>query len=216
MPKNYRWLLLPPAVALLIVLGPLTMQSKKTAIQTTADKVERDSVAAVAAVATPTVLNQERKTMPRTPDAWQITSTLVGLLLLGGAGLYLLRRLQNGSRAKGTGTIALRQSVRLSARQAVHAIEFEGKLMLIGEGERGITLLATGTPPEHAADEAIIAARELATVEAEDDGAVPKNLVIPRPAAPAEKAPTTIPMSAPKKRPLLGDFRALLAKAGRQ
>ncbi|MSR39495.1 MAG: LPXTG cell wall anchor domain-containing protein [Planctomycetes bacterium] len=215
MPKNYRWLLLPPAVALLIVLGPLTMQSKKTAIQTTADKVVRGSVAAVAAVATPTVLNQERPTLPRTPDAWQITSTLVGLLLLGGAGLYLLRRLQNGSRAKGTGTIALRQSVRLSARQAVHAIEFEGKLMLIGEGERGITLLATGTPPEHAADEAIIAARELATAEAEDDGAVPKNLVIPRP-APAEKAPTTIPMSAPKKRPSLGDFRALLAKAGRQ
>lgn len=215
MPKNYRWLLLPPAVALLIVLGPLTMQSKKTAIQTTADKVVRGSVAAVAAVATPTVLNQERPTLPRTPDAWQITSTLVGLLLLGGAGLYLLRRLQNGSRAKGTGTIALRQSVRLSARQAVHAIEFEGKLMLIGEGERGITLLATGTPPEHAADEAIIAARELATAEAEDDGAVPKNLVIPRP-APAEKAPTTIPMSAPKKRPSLGDFRALLAKAGWQ
>ena len=223
MSKNYRWLLLPPAVALLIVLGPLSMARKESPTSTTVaveapvTKSGRD-VAAIPAVGTTANLSEGRPALPRTPDLWQVTSTLVGLLLLGGAGLFLLRRMHTGGGKKSHGAIALRQSVRLSARQALHAVEFDGKLLLVGEGERGMTLLAAGTPPEHAADEALIAARTVAA-EPEEEGAVPKNLVIPRPAAVAaarSAKPSEAAAAETKPRPSLGDFRALLAQATKQ
>ena len=90
--------------------------------------------------------------------------------------------------------------------------------------QAGRTFIETkgdGTPYA-AADEATIAARSQAAVtieEDEDEGATPKNLVIPRPPKPQQKLPTPPAVAQekaqPQSRDLIADFRTLLSKAGR-
>jgi len=65
-------------------------------------------------------------------------------------------------------------------------------------------------------DEAEVLARAVAAANAaEEDGAVPKNLVIPRPPGGPVRRPTAAPAPAPTKTGPLEDFRTLLQKAGR-
>src|SRR6185436_4345900 len=177
MTSNRRWLLLPPAAAMLLVLGPLSMRDASAAGATTAGARQPQAPAATRAnepVANNTAANipaangtaagdaatageRTAPALPRTPDLVQVGSTLVGVLLLGGVGLIVLRRLRRGPTPGGSGIIALRQSLRLSPRQVVHALEFEGRLLLVGEGERGVQLLLAPTAPA-ADDEATVRA----------------------------------------------------------
>jgi flagellar biogenesis protein FliO len=200
-------------VALLLVLGPLSMRAGAArAEERTEPPVQPAPVAA------PTAAERPAPPLPRTPDLWQVGSTLLGVLLLGGTGLIVLRRLRRGPAAGGGGAIALRQSLRLSPRLALHAVEFDGRLLLVGEGERGLQLL-------HAAEPGALAELEPAAAPppaaADGDGAVPRDLVLPRPpaAAPASRRPAeggrTAAARDTARAALLGDFRSLLAKAGR-
>lgn len=111
-----KWLLFPPLVAALVILGPLSMQSTAPAWSW--------------------------------PDLWQMTAALVGLVLLGfvvlGAGGLVPRLRQRGQPALGPKLVTLRQTLRLSAQQSVHAIEFDDRILLVGEHERGLVLLETG------------------------------------------------------------------------
>lgn len=224
MPANRKWLVLPPAVALLIVLGPLSMRTADAS----AEKPTPGPVAAPAATPTTQGPGTDSRTqplpLPKSPDLWQITSTLLGVLLLGGASLMVLRKLRAAPATSGTGTVALRQTLRVSARAALHAVEFDGKMLLVGSSDRGLVLLHAANPQADAAeDERTIAARSKhVDVDDEDEGAVPKNLVIPRPTtAPARRTPTapaapaTPAMQSAGARTLMDDFRTLLAKAGR-
>jgi flagellar biogenesis protein FliO len=249
MSPQRKWLLLPPAVALLLVLGPLSMQQDQDQAETdpAAGQIEAAKAAAelirrnpgqqatpavtqAATAATPAAADAtKRPALPRTPDLWQVGSTLAGVLVLGVSALLLFRRLRNGTPSRAGNAIALRHSLRLSARQAVHAVEFEGRLLLLGESERGITMLHAATETQADRDEATIAARS-ATVDAviddEDEGAVPRNLVIPRadhartqspstPRSAAERKATGTSPSQSSADTVLNDFRTLLAKAGR-
>jgi flagellar biogenesis protein FliO len=214
MAKNHRWLFLPPAAALLLVLGPLSMSGggKDDATRRPPSGREGPSARDAGGGATgATAAPADRPALPRTPDLWQIGSTLCGVLLLGGALVFVIRRAQRGPSPAGSNLIALRQTLRVSPKQAVHAVEFDGRLLLLGEGERGLQLLHAGALPDQAADEAAVARRAADGGDGDDDGAVPKNLVLPRPAARA-KAPAA---AAPPRARTLGDFRALLAKVGR-
>ncbi|MBX3462697.1 MAG: hypothetical protein KF830_05975 [Planctomycetes bacterium] len=210
-----KWLFLPPAVALLIVLGPLSMQggqaagSPPAAPTTAAPAIEPEP-------ATERTAARPAPAAPRTPDPWQMGGTLLAVLLLGAGGLLLLRKLRGGATPVrgGVPLVTLRQSLRLSARQAVHAIEFDDRILLLGEHDRGLVLLDSGRSPSRD-DEGELARRDRAAALAadEDDGAVPRNLVIPRPPArPATPPATPTP---PARRPGLNDFRALLQKVGR-
>ena len=110
-----KWLLLPPFVAALVVLGPFALQT----------------------AATPDW---------HWPDLWQMTGallvvTLLGLVLLGAGGIVPRLR-QRGQPA--LGIVTLRQSVRLSARTCVHAVEFDDRILLVAEHGRGLVLLETG------------------------------------------------------------------------
>lgn len=218
-----KWFLIPPAVAALLILGTLSMQpgglvnergEKAGAART--ERTERsDEPAAGNATAAAT---RQQPALPRAPDLSQVLPALVGVLLLGAGGIVLLRRLRHGPRTGGAASLlALRQTLRLSARQAVHAIEFDERILLVGASERGLVLLDSGRLPEPAADEANVLAR---AADGDDDGAVPKDLVIPRPAgAGARRAPTP-PATATERAtarpaPGLADFRNLLQKAGR-
>lgn len=219
-----KWLLIPPAVALLVVLGPLSMQSGATTRATT----PAASVQPPAAEAEPTVPttrpNRLTITPPRSPDLMQMGSALVGVLLLGAVAIMVMRKLRGGATpTRGSQLASLRQTLRLSARQAVHAIEFDDRILLIGEHERGLVLLDSGKLPERLADEAEVLARHPAAAAAaaaeaaEDEGATPRNLLIPRPAVPPPaRIPTPPAMPAAKRAmPGLNDFRNLLQKAGR-
>jgi len=226
MPNNRKWLRLPPAVALLIVLGPLSMRTN-TARATDVPQAEVAEAQPLPEALPAATQSPKGKTnalpVPRTPDLWQVTSTLIGVLLLGGATLMVLRRMRTAPATGSTGAVTLRQTLRLAPNKTLHAVEFDGRLLLVGASEKGLQLLhAGGAAADAAADEATIAARSQAAVaieEDEDEGATPKNLVIPRPPKPQQKLPTPPAVANEKAQPsgrdLIADFRTLLSKAGR-
>jgi flagellar biogenesis protein FliO len=213
-----KWLLIPPAVAILLLLGTLSMQG---------GPARAEPVAAPAAPA-----NKERPAIktpavPRTPDLWQMASALLAVLLLGSGGLLVVRRLRHGAAPATGGTlVTLRQTLRMSPRLSVHALEFDERLLLVGESDRGLVLLDSGKLPDRVADEAEVAARDNRLADAadvEDEGAVPKNLLIPRPSQPPARRlpkPPSTPAATPAptkpvRTSLLSDFRALLHQATR-
>lgn len=200
-----KWLL-PPAAALCLFLGPLAMNSGAAPD----DQKAPAATAATGGEATTGRLGAIPP-LPKTPDPWQVVSTLCGVVLLGIAGVYFARRMQKRPLGAGGNSIALRQSLRLSAKQALHVIEFDDRLLLVGASDAGLALLDQSRSPDAAADEAEVLARAAATDDG--DGAVPRDLVIPRPPAPRQQR---LPTPAGQKRtPGLGDFRALLHKAGK-
>ena len=226
-----KWLLVPPAVALLLVLGPLSMQggatadpaAERAAALRAATAPLRDDGAGTetpAADANTTRSNPRTPAAPRTPDLWQMASALAGVLLLGVVGVAVLRKLRGGASPSGGGSLlTLRQTLRLSPQRALHAIEFDDRVLLVGENERGLTLIDRGRLPNSVADEAEVLARTAvqgrvdATVgDDDDDGAVPKDLVIPRPPAAARAAADA---ARERRTARLADFRNLLQQAGR-
>ena len=236
MKSTPKWLLIPPAVAVLLILGPMAMgggANKTGSAQNSAGQPTApadNTAAAPEATATRTVPGS---LVPRTPDLWKMSSALVGVLLLGVGGLVVLKRMRGGAMPQGKASLAtLRQTVRLTPKQSLHAIEFDNRILLIGESDKGLTLLDQGSLPEAVTDEAIVFARQQEAIEADDDRAVPRNLLIPRPenpprnqtiarsnpARPAAARPTT--QAKPQSKAdvaiaKLNDFRTLLEKAGR-
>ena len=220
MKSTPKWLMIPPAVALLLLLGPLAMGGAERAApaETTDPATAAQPAQAAARTAVAPVREREARKgalpgsmVPRTPDLWQMTSTLVGVLLLGGVALLGLKKLRGGATPQGNQNVAtLRQTVRLGAKQNLHAVEFGAHILLVGESERGLTLISSNELPDAAADEATVLARSQ-PLEEEEEGATPKNLLIPRPdgAPPAKAAPSKADVAIAK----LNDFRALLQKA---
>jgi len=210
-----KWLMIPPAIALLLVLGPLSMANPTSVANPTSASTEPSAQPAAADTV------RARPSLPQAPSFWKIGSALIGVLLLGGLGLYGLRRLRGGAiPTRGTTFLTLRQSMRLGQRQALHAVEFDDRILLIGETERGISLIESAKSPNLSDDEAEVttrAAELLSTIAMNEDGAVPKNLQIPRPPnGPSQTAPRQPVLPRPTSQtPGLGDFRALLQKAGR-
>jgi flagellar biogenesis protein FliO len=227
MKSTQKWFLIPPAIAALLILGTLSMQgpAPKSPAKQPAPAAEPRPTPPESTTEDLPRTARTAPTPPRTPDLWQMASALVGVLLLGAGGILVLRRLRNGPGAPRSGSlVTLRQSLRLGGRQAVHVLEFDEKLLLVGEHERGLVLIDSGKLPERTADEAEVLARGLPglAVDAiagddEDDGAVPKNLVIPRPDAPPARRLPTPPATRPAPAAGVGlnDFRNLLQKVGR-
>lgn len=213
-----KWLFLPPAVALLMVLGPMSMQSGAAAATPTTPATTPDAAETPAPAKGERLAGGPAPAAPRTPDMLQMASALGAVLLLGAAGVMVLRKLRGGAvPARGSAPlVTLRQTLRLTARQAVHAVEFDDRILLIGEHERGLVML-DGSRAADRGDEAEILSRRTAELAAADeDGAVPKNLVIPRPPKPAApKLPSRSEPAAMPRNPGLNDFRALLQKVGR-
>jgi len=215
MKSTPKWLMIPPVVALLLLLGPLAMGGGSGASRP-------DTPANPPAAETRVQPAGEQKAalpgslVPRTPDMWKMSSALVGVLLLGAVGLLGLKKLRGGASPQGAQTLAtLRQTMRLGAKHSLHAIEFDNRVLLVGEGEKGLTLIDSGNLPDAAADEATVLARSAAPVEEPDEGATPKDLLIPRPAnaAQATRAAAAAPSKADVAIKKLNDFRALLDQA---
>ncbi len=204
MQARYKWLLLPPAIALILFMGPLR-------------NVELPSVGGPSpetdAVREPQGTDQP-ETIPDPegfgaavvpmPDIWQVGSTLLGILLLAGAGITLLARLKRGRSSKSGDLMTLCQSLRLSQRHSLHAVQFDDNLLLLGECDGHLSLIKLGSDPEQRQDEELLAARDA------DEGAVPRDMVIPHPTGPASlRSPKT---REDRRRPSLDEFKDLLSR----
>jgi hypothetical protein len=195
MQAKYKWLLLPPALASVLMLGPLRPPAPAAAAPATA-------APAAAPAAQPA-------------DLWPATSTVIGIVLLGTAGCLAFARVNPRKRQPGADLLALRQTLRLSGRHAVHALQFEDRLLLIGECEGSLRLLEHAPDADAAKDEARVADR---VEPPEEDGAVPRNLVIPTPPVRRQAAlpkPPVARKTAAAAAPRNADFQALLRLARR-
>ena len=192
MQDKWKWLAVPPALALLLFFGPwrnTPPQSVEVDAPRTATKDPRPAAV---------------------PGTWQVLSTVFGLCLLGTAVVLGLARVRRNAQSTPGNVVILRQSLRLSNRHAVHAVQFDDQILLLGECDASLRVLQASADPDVAAAEAA-AARASTRDERNDDdeGAVLKDMVIPRPpqgvARPAKPARSASPA--------LSDFRTLLKKA---
>jgi hypothetical protein len=190
MREKLRWLAVPPALALLLMFGPWRSEG---APQSSSPASTRATPETAPARATP-------KTTPAAfPNLSQVLCTVFGVCLLGGAVVVALARVRQRQNTGAGAIVQLRQSVRLSGRHAVHAVQFDDKIFLLGECEGSLAVLHAGT------DRELIAPPPTAP-EPDDDGAILKDMkdvVLPRPArAPSRAVPDRAHAS----------FRALLRK----
>lgn len=194
MNSKWKWLLLPPAAAVVLLLGPLRG----------APEAKPDPEPARPASPAQT---GGKTAAPGLPDVFTVGSALIGVLLLGGVGLALFAKLRGGS-TTGDRVVALRQSLRLSPRHRLHVVELDARLLLLGECDGNLTVLGRSEAPEAAQDERTVAARANDERMLEE-GATPPDLVL-RPHPGNRRRESSPPRTANSA---LTDFRALLRRA---
>ena len=196
---KYKWLLLPPALALLLFVGPL-----------------RDPLTGAGNSAPPpTTTDTTDSAAPASPSVAQVASTTIGVLLLGLVIVLALRRYSKTSGKAIPGGLALRNTLRLSSRHAVHMVQVDDHILLLGECDGSLTVLDRAADPDAIEDERQI------EQQVEADGAVPRDLVIPRPVTRRTTTPakprrkTVVPVKAARtaKPSDLARFQAVLQAA---
>lgn len=190
--SKWKWLLAPPALAIVLILGPLggRADDRTASAPQRPAAVERPASAAA----------------PRMPGALQLVSSLVGVLLLGGAAVMLIARLRQGPRGEG-GHVRLRQALRLPGKASLCVVEFDGRILLVSVADgAAASVLATARDGEAGSE---MEAEMPEPAEPEDDGAVPRDLLQPRPRR-THKPPRSKGKSVAAE---LEDFRKLLRKA---
>ena len=270
LPKQVHWLLLPPALALLLLFGPFRgsdstdpgggkLEATAAAAPTDGSRLPASERLPASALRTrggakgaepdgrnPLVPGQKVKApatgagVPKMPDTWQVIASLIGVLLLGVIGLGVLRRVRNaqigaGRPEGGAPPLALLQSLRLTPKHTVHVVRFDEQVLLLGEAEAGLNVLQALPGWQSALDEREVANRAVAAEPAagpriDEDGAVPRDMVLPRPSRGATgqpKAPRTqsaideVGTTTPAPSPTVlepqvapvNDFRTLLQRA---
>lgn len=191
MPAKFKWLLLPPAIALILFLGPL-----RGGIGTVAPTDEGQGSIPPTAI-TP------GEGIPVIPGMDQIISTLLGVLILGAVGIIVFAKTRKPkSSGLRTGLVEHKQTLRVTAKHQVHVLQFDGQLLLLGTCESNMTILRSGESSDATADELALVARD--QEEEEEEGAVPKDMILPRPSGKRAQLPKTMNLS---------QFTKLLAKA---
>ncbi|MCA8957152.1 MAG: flagellar biosynthetic protein FliO [Planctomycetes bacterium] len=141
--SRFLWLLIPPAMGLAVYFGPLGGTETTAATRTPAPATNPGA--------------------PQIPDLWQMASALVGVLLVGVLVVTLIAKLRNPpTRSRGSSPrdlLALRQSLRISPRHRVHAIEFNDRVLLLGECDGNLALLSSTDDPAGQDDELLLANR---------------------------------------------------------
>ncbi len=191
-----RWLLVPPVLGLLLVMGPLRPGEQaaggageergRRIVAPPASALQVLSKSETAQTAEPPATTDAGKppvaiggSAPELPGLLELGVTLAGVLGLGALGLYALARLRGKQGLGADGPARIRQTLRLTAKSTLHVVEFDGRTILVGAGEQGVTLLADAAQAHD--DEAALAER--------DDGVALRDMMIPRPAARPRSAP---------------------------
>ncbi len=183
--REWKWLAIVPLLAAVMVFGPVLFSGGNSNAPAANDGTWRRNAETAA-----------------TPSFLTLGTSLGVVLLLAVGGIFLLRRLQAGQEHAREREIRVKESRRLSPKRSLHLIRAADRLLLLGESEVGLQLLADLTPRE---PEVTLPASAPVAVEPEpleEDGAVPRDLVIP---------------NHPRKETLksqIQDFRELLGKLG--
>jgi flagellar biogenesis protein FliO len=194
MQSKTKWFLIPPALAVILFLGPLRDAAPAPRAPQERAASEQPKAAERAAGAG----------LPAAPGLWQVGSALLGVLLLGGGLLYALARWRGAPAAAGAPLVQLRQSLRLSARHHVHALQFDERLLLVGECDGRLTVLTSCAGDESVADEQALRERDT-----DDEGAVPRDMVLPH------RKPQQVlkpPRASGRAAIALADFKRLLRR----
>src|SRR5262245_30948311 len=209
MQASLKWLLVPPALALLLFLGPLRDFGREGGR-------ENGGGAESSAPETPvrparTGGGEKAAKTPAVPSVPQTVGTLALVLALGTGFVWLLAKLKRGGGATKGDLIVVRQSARLSPRQQLHVVQWDDRLLLLGECDGKLAVLRETADPQVAADER----QAIAAADDGDDGAVPRDMLIPRaPRAKAAVAAASASRANPKAKAVLAEFKALLSRAG--
>lgn len=189
--SKWKWLLVPPALAIVLVLGPLGGQAEQS----------RQPATGRPAASAP----QRLPKAPEMPGAVRLVSSLVGVLLLGGAAVMLMARIRRGGAGE-PGHVRMRQALRLPGKASLCVVEFDGRVFLLGAADgAALSVLASARDADPEA-EAVDASEP---AESEDEGAVPRDLLQPRPRR-THKPPRSKGKSVAAE---IEDFRKLLRKA---
>ena len=162
-PLDRRLLWLAPALAITVALGPFgTPASSHSGDPTLPGPAPAE--------APRPRLTGSAGAAEALPSTGEVMTALAAVVAVGAAGLWLLGRARRaGAGTSEGGPLRLRQSLRLGSKSWLHAVEFDGRVVLVGDGEHGPTLLTTAAPE----------------AEPEADGADLRDTLIPRPAAPS-------------------------------
>ncbi len=188
MKSKYAWLLLPPLMAFIIFMGPMKSS-------------DNSPVKANSAQEAPVAKSAIGSKLPETPSLWQIGTSLAGILLVGVAGIMLFARFkgQGGVTVNGD-YLTLRQTLRLNAKQKIYAVECEDQVLLLGESDNNLCVL-NARPNRQLVEDA----EEVFNREDElDEGAVPRDMIIPRMAPKPRQQKSSASLS---------DFKTLLKRS---
>jgi flagellar biogenesis protein FliO len=198
-PAKYRWLVLPPAIALVLVLGPLSTGSG------VASDTPGPATTAPAAAENAVSSTRPGAGLPDMPGLRQVGSALCGVLLLGAAVVWIAARLRGRMAGPDGSLVTVRQSVRLAPRQTLHVVQFQDDILLLGASEAGLAVLQSTSAPDAARDQSTA----LAQADDADDGVVLRDMVIPR-----QQPVAAAPPAKPAAQNLAG-FRTLLKETRR-
>ena len=196
MTNKLKWLLLGPCLAVLLVFGPSLAGTGSAA---------QKGVQPPAESGTPPL---------------QVVISLCGVLALAAATLLVWRRLGGPTLARRPAAerqLKIHETLRLSPRNRVHLVSVSGRMLLLGEGDKGVEILhrvtAVAEPVAPAAEPLAIGPAAIAAFAAdataragdaedeEDLGAEPRDMVIEPAPRRGKPAASTV-----------GDFRKLLEK----
>lgn len=156
-----RLIWLSPALALVLVMVPTGERTQRRGVARTADPVSTEADAAEAPE-TEATSESERTASSRTgreplgPDFTELATMLGLVLIVGVAGLIVLRRVkQTQQGGDDQGPLRVRQTVRVGQRHRLHAIEFEGRVLVVGDSEQGLSLLTEERLANHDADSGV-------------------------------------------------------------
>ncbi|MEZ5989357.1 MAG: flagellar biosynthetic protein FliO [Planctomycetota bacterium] len=203
--KLKLFLLIPLAAALLVLSTLIQPQapSARRGPEIVAGR-QPDGTRDAGAVAAPTT------------NITTVALTLAGILVLAAGTILVVRRLQGGIDTVHDREIRIKETRRLSGKRLLHLVRASERLLLLAESEHGLSLLCDLTPDEHGLAAADLAELERAPValgdDEDDDGAVPRDMVIPRPARRPAPARQARPAPAAKAAALPADFKKLLAR----
>ena len=146
------------------------------------------------------------------PSFLTLTTSLGIVLLLGVGTIVILRKMQGGGVNSPEREVIVKESRRLSPKRTIHLVRAVDRLLLVSESEMGVQLLSDLTPREETAaqpaavlvPQVAIPQPEVEPAAAEEEGATPRDLLLPR----NEKAR----QAAIKASAKLSNFRELMTK----
>lgn len=152
------------------------------------------------------------------PMGLKLSLGLMGLLILAGGTIYVIRKAQGGLETVKDREIKLKESRRISGKRVLHLVRAADRMLLLAESEHGLHLISDLTPSEEvlAAEDLaneLQAARTLAqdADDEEDDGAILRDMVIPRPGTPGRNAQPGKGKPAPHT---VAEFKKILQQLG--